>query len=266
MTLLHDGSFEGMLSAAAHALAHGMPEAVMAEDQWQPGLFADTERIETDAFSARTLAARLRDDVSRRTFKNVAYCWLSELPGSGLHAARYIGLALELGSRVDSYHAHDAVIAVHRIAGKVGGEIHRLCGLARFREMKDGTLFAPVKPDYNVVCPIALHFRRRLHNERWAVCDVGRGTGVRWTGASFEVVGLAAGAPLMDFDHAEGVFSDDEARWRPLWQAYFAAIAVRTRTNPRLQRQYMPRRYWPYLVEEPGSSRRLAPPGGRGRS
>jgi probable DNA metabolism protein len=70
----------------------------------------------------------------------------------------------------------------------------------------------------------------------------------------------------MDFDHAEGVFSDDEARWRPLWQAYFAAIAVRTRLNPRLQRQYMPRRYWHYLVEEPGSSRRLAPPGGRGRS
>ncbi len=34
------------------------------------------------------------------------------------------------------------------------------------------------------------------------------------------------------------------------WQAYYESVSIPERTNPRLQRQYMPRRFWGYLTEK----------------
>ena len=265
---VYDGSFDGLLTLAARARAAGrVPEGVAREDAWQPGLLDAGERVATDSAAAQALGAELRDAVSRGAFRNVAYCWLAErMDGSvgsvgsdgsdslDRRTIEYILLAFERGAGVDGFHAHAAVHAVHRAAGAVGGEIHRLAGLARFRELADGTLFAPIRPDHNVVCPLALHFRKRLPAERWVICDVRRGTGLHWNGTSFDTVeaGGAAAALFRDFDKEPGIFSADEPQYQAMWQTYFSTIAIRDRINPRLQRQYMPRRYWRELVEMPG--------------
>lgn len=50
-------------------------------------------------------------------------------------------------------------------------------------------------------------------------------------------------------------FSRDELDWQKLWNVYFKSIEIRERSNPRLQRQHLPVRYWKYLTEEIGRDR-----------
>jgi probable DNA metabolism protein len=37
--------------------------------------------------------------------------------------------------------------------------------------------------------------------------------------------------------------------WEQLWQTYHKAINNEDRANPKLQKQFMPKRYWKYLPE-----------------
>lgn len=43
--------------------------------------------------------------------------------------------------------------------------------------------------------------------------------------------------------------SDEEKKYEELWSTFFKTIAIKERTNKRLQMQYMPKKYWKDLVE-----------------
>ncbi|MFW6294603.1 MAG: DUF4130 domain-containing protein, partial [Halanaerobium sp.] len=42
-----------------------------------------------------------------------------------------------------------------------------------------------------------------------------------------------------------------------LWKSFFSAVSIKNRLNPKLQRQFMPKKYWKYLIEKPGSSNKI---------
>jgi probable DNA metabolism protein len=44
--------------------------------------------------------------------------------------------------------------------------------------------------------------------------------------------------------------SGEEAEFQILWKEYFNNITITERKNPRLQKQYMPVRYWKHLIEK----------------
>ena len=43
--------------------------------------------------------------------------------------------------------------------------------------------------------------------------------------------------------------SEDESRSRILWKTFHRTVAIENRRNTRLQRQFMPARYWTHLTE-----------------
>ncbi|MEN6391847.1 MAG: DUF4130 domain-containing protein, partial [Syntrophomonas sp.] len=43
---------------------------------------------------------------------------------------------------------------------------------------------------------------------------------------------------------------EDEQYYQRLWKQYYESIAIISRKNPRLQKQFMPERYWKHLVEK----------------
>ena len=44
-------------------------------------------------------------------------------------------------------------------------------------------------------------------------------------------------------------FSEEEVEFQKLWKTFFQTIAIKERTNSRLQMQYMPKKYWKDLIE-----------------
>jgi len=255
-TLLHDGTVDGLLTAVAEAAdAPGEVPEVRASQDGQPALFEDARRIEPDPHRAGRLLDELRARGSRRIVGRLLHAAMSEQADLGDALAGYVRQVRRHGARADDFLADPSVRRVHEAARTVGGELHRFKGLVRFRRLRDGSLWGPIGPDTNIIAPLALYFRGRMPSDTWVLHDLGRGLAIRWDGRTLDWVDRDALPP----DEPEP--AEDESEYQALWQAYFRTIAVPQRRNPRLQRQYMPVRYWRHLVESPGAPgrKRYAP-------
>jgi len=250
-TLLHDGPLDGLLSAVAEAAdaEGGLPE-VHAAHGWQPALFEEARRVDADPRRVRRLLDELRSHGSRQMVGRALHAAMSEQGDVGTALAGYVRQVRRHGARADDFLADPSVGRVHEAARTVGRELHRLKGLVRFRRLREGTLWAPISPTTNVITPLALYFKDRIPSDPWVLHDVRRGMAIRWDGRTLHWVDRDALPP----EQPEP--AEDEGQYQALWQTYFRTIAVPERRNPRLQRQYMPVRYWRHLVEVPTAARR----------
>jgi probable DNA metabolism protein len=256
---LFDGSFEGLLTALAAALAQGAESARFrgGGGAGQGGLWEVPVRVNPDPERAAAFLGDVRRRLGEAVAGRVIHLWWAEREELFPPLYDYLRLGFGHGMAVDGYQTHPAVRAVLAADRRVVLEINRLSGLLRFRELADGSLYAPVAPDANVSLALARHFRGRLHGERWLIHDTRRGVGVSWDGHKL-ALGQVAAAPPGEVAEGGGVYHAQEGRIQELWRGFFAAVAIPERVNPELQRRCMPRRYWEYLVERPR-------PGGGGR-
>ncbi len=245
-TLLHDGTLEGLLTAVAEAADADEGEVELnAPEENQPALFEVSRSVEAEPKRVQRLLDEMRTGGSKRVVSRVLYAAMSERAGIGKALVGYVQQVRRLGPKADDLLTDSSVGRVHAVARAVGGEIHRLKGLVRFRELREGTLWAPVDPDANILTPLALYFRGRLPSEAWLIHDVRRRLAIRWNLHQLAWVERDA-LPPEDPD-----LSESEAAYQTFWQTYFRTIGIRERRNPRLQRQNMPVRYWKYLIEVP---------------
>jgi probable DNA metabolism protein len=153
---------------------------------------------------------------------------------------RYLALGWKLGCRLDSCLVHPQVHAIHCWAGRTAREGHRLRGLARFRETADGTLYSPLYADANVLPLLAPYFAKRL-DRPWVVHDVRRSLGAIGHGKRYLLGTLEA--------PDESFWSAAELEYQQIWRTFHRHIAIPDRVSQRRQRQFMPLKYWEYLVE-----------------
>jgi len=253
---------------------HGNPR-----DSDQPGLFDQEEGLSvfdplTHPRSAGAGAQRRLGGTSSRdrlcelcpsAAAHFVRAWASELPieAEAIHYARLVLLAAEsqldplLARRMAEAASLDrgdpATGAVLAASYKVSREYHRLIGLLRFSPTPSGIWLARCACDHYQLHALGYHFADRFGSDRWAIVDERRSLAVLWFGDSerpFTVI--PSGNLYLD---ALG-----EDPWEDLWRRYHRAVSIASRENRDLQAQFMPRRYWKYLVElydEPleGSSR-----------
>ena len=248
-SLTYDGTFEGLLTAAALALDDGSaPNDIRPSGSGVPDLFDQPVSVATDPDRAAVLSARL-ERIDPHIVHQVLHAFLAEDPDLGRPLFTYISLCLQRGECVDGFLTNPDVRRVVMTARRVGGESHRLKGLLRFRELKSGTLWAPVEPDANVVLLLALHFRRRLTAQHWVIHDLKRHVAVAWDGKTLEwLEGEGLRRRIVELRPDE--LSQTEEGYQDLWRTFFHSIAIPERINPELQRRNMPRRYWKHLVEK----------------
>lgn len=130
-------------------------------------------------------------------------------------------------------------------ANKVRREIHRFKGFLRFREIEGGYLYASFSPDYNIILPLARHFSNRMKNERIILHDRKRNLAV------FCYKGRIYSAEIngrIPFETSIEKFISK------LWVEYFEKIAIKERTNIKLQKQKVPVKYRKFITEFKGDS------------
>ncbi len=239
---VYDGTFEGLLTCVYEAYYKEVPDRISCGALLQENLLDNYISIDTDMDKATKVMTAVRAKISEDALENAFHVYLSELPDIGIWIYRYLRLGFRVGPTVDNYLWEDTVLKILEIARKVRFESHRMLGLIRFRELAGGTYYAPIGPDHNIVGLVAPHFAKRLGDQRWMIHDVKRNIAAlynlkEWTIA---VIHQKKALPL----------HGDELEFQRLWKQYFQSVAITGRTNPRLQRQHMPSRYWLYLVEK----------------
>lgn len=241
MILRYDGTLAGLLTVChLSGLPRQGPTTIQRPPYPDAGLFDRIKEIPTDA----QLAADLRDHIGRslspRTFDNVRLAFLSEHPGIELMIWRYLALGWKIGSGLDACLAHPDVHSIHCWAGRTAREGHRLKGLARFRETADGTWYAPLYADANVMPLLAPHFARRL-DRPWVLHDVRRSLGAIGEDGRYLLGQLEAPGEI--------AWSVEELSYQELWRTFHHHIAIPDRASRRRQQQFMPLKYWEYLIE-----------------
>jgi probable DNA metabolism protein len=188
----------------------------------------------------------------------VAAAFLSERDGIEYAIAVWLADRFESRVPIPESERDQARYTVEDAARAYGRELHGLKGLLRFRELRDGVLYAPVAPVANVVQGLAAHFRQRLPRDAWVIHDTGRDLALHWDGERLAQADLDPALCRAVRTHGEPpseYLAAHETRVQTEWRSFFNRIAIPERRNPRLQQQLMPARYWRYLVETPGTPR-----------
>lgn len=250
--MIYDGSFEGFLTVVFECYARKIaPVDICSRKAFQENLFADRIDIACDYQKADRVWKALKMKLHRNNRGMPFYAFLSEDPAIEMKLYRFTRRIFDSQRSIETDYADRDVLELRKIVRRVMQEAHRIHQFVRFQETRDGLYFAPVEPACNVL-PLAVdHFRARFSDQQWLVYDVKRDYGFFYDLQQINEVVLSEKV----FSPVTGKIPDlllqeEEIIYQSLWKDYFNQITIRERTNLRLQRQHMPRRYWKFLPEK----------------
>ncbi len=243
ISFLYDGSFEGLMTVVYHAYYQKVhPQSIQSQNSLnQESLFDDYMNVQTDFDKSEKVVTAIKEKISLRVLKNVIYAFLSESSGIELEIFDYIKLAFNRGNKIIQMLTHDTV---HRIDNKVRAvsrEKHRMLGLLRFKNVEGDLYYAPMNPKFNIISLLAPHFTKRLSDQNWMIHDVNRSSAVIFNKKDWFETDIQV--------NYQPTLTQEEEFYQALWKTFFDTIAIKERTNLKLQMQFVPKRYWAYLPE-----------------
>lgn len=246
---IYDGSYQGLLTALYTAFKNReAPVKILAGSEFRDDLFYQKEEINTDQEKAKFFSKQIKKHISAQALNNIFHCYLSEVEKMELYIFRYLFTGFKVGKSVDELLTKDYIRQVHDLAHKVRHESHRLKGLIRLQEAAGGKYYAAVEPDYKTLTLLAPHFKNRFPTMDWIIHDKKREEAVIFSASEKEWL-------FIDLEKEfEPKLSKKEEEVQDLWRAFFSAVSIKNRKNPRTQQQFMPKKYWKHLIENPGSS------------
>ena len=250
MIFLYDGTFEGFLSAVFDAFTCKEDVAIEKREGWQPQFFAETTEVKTEPEKAERVANKLLSVCGRRGFSAIVQIFLSEAEGCETALFHLIKSLLKYGAKAFSRFQDEKIAHAMEFRKRVSKECDKILGILRFSELSNGIFYAPCEPDHNIIPLIAGHFYERLSGTKWMIHDLRRGFALYHSEGNMENVEfvdeLTSHLNMMPLLGK----SENEEDFAKMWCRYFKTIAIETRINPKLQRQFMPQRYWKYLTEK----------------
>lgn len=237
---IYDGSFDGFLSVIYLCYYEKVPESIEKNSTYNLNILYEDKVTETDMVKSNKVYGAILEKISEDTLIHVYQGFLSEAPGIELKLFKYVQMGFKLGSKVNDLLTNETVREVQKYSSKVAFEAHRFLGLVRFQEFK-GILYAAIEPSYNILELLGNHFKERLTNEKWIIHDVKRKIGIVYENNQWILRDLK-------FDKLEST-EEEEIFYQNLWKTFHKSIAIKERTNERLQMQHMPKKYWNNLIE-----------------
>jgi probable DNA metabolism protein len=245
MDYLYDGSYDGFLTCVYqhyYAPSQGeQAEGIYVAAEYAGDLIRRPVLIETDEEKANRVSVAIAEKISGYDLKRVYHVFCSETPEKEMKLLRYIRLGFRKGAGIGLIYGDPIVFEIQKAELKLVNEVHRLCGLVRFSVVTDNILYSRIEPDNDVLEFLAPHFSDRFHSDPFIIHDLKRKKAIIARNREWHI------AELEDDVFLRKANSEDEVR--ALWRGYFDAMAIRERTNPKCQRNFMPARYWKHLTE-----------------
>lgn len=210
-------------------------------------LFCDYVEVEETEHKAAAVEALIRKHLGMRAYHDIYHAVLSADPKKGDAVLGTMLTAREIpdSTKIMDHLSHPKVEKVFELYRNVFGETHSYKGFLRFRELKNGVLYAGIEPKNQILTCLAPHFADRLPTENWMIHDkTHKMFAVHEAGKQWVI--------LWGHTFDEEVFeqvSDREEEYTRLWKGFCQTIAIESRRNPRCQLQHLPLRYRSEMVE-----------------
>ena len=253
-TFLYDRTFDGLLTAVFDAFVRKqLPSAIKGEDEPLPLFHDEVFTVVSDEEKAGRVWRALEKKLSKQALTMLTVSYLAEEEELDMHLFNYICKAVKAEKSIETFFTDEDVRYVTDAFRRVRYERLRMMQFVRFQKAKDGTYFAIIRPDYNVVPLIIPHFEDRFADQPWIIYDVRRNYGCHYNGSEVKQISFADDGRMFD-PHSGKLKADlldkDETLFQELWRTYFKAVCIKERLNPRKHRKDMPVRYWAYMTEK----------------
>lgn len=243
----------GIYSAIYDAWKSGKDEndcGIALKGQIETQLFCDYTEVEEAEHKAAAVERLITRHLGMRAYWDIYHAILSsdEEKGDAVLGTMLAAKRLPDSTKIMEHLSHPKVEKVFELSRKVGGEAHLLKGFIRFRELRNGILYAPVTPKAQVLTCLAPHFADRLPMENWMIHDkthrmfVIHEAGKKWVLVQDE-------EPAEQKDQLFEDVSDAELQYTRLWTQFCKTIAIESRINPRCQMQHLPLRFRSNMTE-----------------
>ncbi|MHC1723084.1 MAG: TIGR03915 family putative DNA repair protein [Aminipila sp.] len=238
---LYDGSFEGFLTCIYYHYYEEKAAGIFTKNNYQSNILNSFIEVKTEAEKATKVYNAIEKKISPYDLQRIYRVFLSTVDNREILLLNYIRLGFKEGSKISLLHGNAYVSPVEKAEKKVTFEIHRLLGLLRFSVLEGEVLYAVLEPDHDVLEFLADHFTDRYKNEPFIIHDKKRNKALVAQGGEWYITEFT--------EKALPHLSKNEKDYRALWKKYFETIAIKERTNPKCQKNFMPVRYWKHLTE-----------------
>lgn len=240
------GIFSGVYDAWDSGYAH-CENKLIAGEAWNLELFAEYRNIVPDTEKAKKVMRTLQKRMGREAYESICFAALSNAgdKADAIYHTIVRAFSLDREDLVFQDMHHPAVMRVFELGRAVGREVTHHYEFIRFRELKNGVLFARCTPKHRVTIPVAEHFSDRFPMEHFVILNATyKEAVVHAAGKGYFLCGSDG------FGEEEiSAYSGDEMMFEKGWRTYFDTMTIEERKNPALQRQLFPKRYWHDSVE-----------------
>lgn len=211
-----------------------------------PILFAEDVAVVPDPEKVRKVMRTLRQRFGEGDYESLCLAIASEDEdcAQAVFGTVVCGLAMKpaKGHLFDHLTNADCMRAFELSRG-AGRELSHMLGFLRFQELKNGVLYAEIGPKNNLLTFMAPHFADRFPGENFVIHDTTRGIFVLHPAGKQWVLGQAGKEDVtLEYSEKEGYYAE-------LFRGFTKAIAIKERTNLRLQRNMLPLRFREYMIE-----------------
>lgn len=237
---LYDGSFENLLNLINTLLHQKVIPLDIKDETYQGNLFEEAINLKI------TIDTKLINKIIKylgiKIFNTMYYLYLSNNPHKEL-LIYYLELyGFKYHEKVFFYRNISYIDEILKTVKHVSRELHKLKGFLRFQELENDVLVAYMAPENNILPLIVKHFQKRLKNNNWLIVDKKRNMGAIYNKKDI----LIKSYDLIKINLSE---SRDEQQMVELWQTFYKTIAIKERENLICRRNFMPKKYWEYIVE-----------------
>lgn len=250
VAIVYDGTFEGLLSAVFDIYEQKLLPTTITTDT-QSMLFGQQITLVKDEYKSERVFNGICKYGGMATCDMLYHAFMSNVPMGEIDIFRYLQLLFKLKRDVSGMMGEVYILRVRQMQRKVTREAHRMLMFIRFEQSKDGTYFAPIAPQYDVLKIIVSHFKNRFNDQAWVIYDTARNYGAHFDGKDVALITIEE--PTFNIENgrlSSSMVAECEAEYQHLWQVFFKEIAIKERKNLKLQQNFMPKRFWKYLTEK----------------
>lgn len=220
-----------------------LPQKIVSKDKYISNFLDKTIFIETDYNKSQRIFNGIEQSICHQALYNAYYAFMAEDDNKEMHILKYLCDGFSVGPEINNKITISYVFKVINLRRRALAECHKLKGLLRFQEIGDNLCYASIHPDNNILEPLGHHFIKRLPSMSFIIHDKNRNLCFIYNNKDYRIIS------------SENIklpsTTSSEIAYQELWKLFFKTIAIRKRTNSRCQMQFMPKKYWQDLIEEP---------------
>lgn len=238
---LYNTDFISLLNLIKYLLTNKLLPINIKDISYQPNLFEETLNLEIN--QDEEVIKEIISATSPNIFNTIYKIFLSTEKNKELIIFYFLIHSLKHKNNIFYMRNIRSVQEALRISRYVGHEVHKMKGFLRFKEMQGNVLYAEMAPENNILFFISKHFKDRLRNELWIIEDTKRCLLSIYDRKDFTIISSK------DFKLLKKELSENEEDIEELWKNFYKTIAIKERTNYRCRMNFMPKKYWKYIIE-----------------